>query len=89
MAICVQGLDYAVICFPATSRRSDGAKIRQESIYEAFILESYGFWQVIIFVAKLQRAFVVNMVKIVLRQQRSSSDKSAGVRRPAFASLAL
>ena len=54
MAISVQGLDSAVLyALPATSRRSDGAKTRQESIYEAFMLVSYGFWQVIIRVTKL------------------------------------
>ena len=41
MAVCVQGLDSAVLYLPVTSRQSDGAKIRKESIYEAFILAAY------------------------------------------------
>ena len=51
--LCARPGLFCVIYLPATSRRSDSAKIQQESIYEAFILESYGFWQVIILVAKL------------------------------------
>ena len=56
MAICVQLLRPGfchVVCLPATSRRSDDDKTRKESIYEAFILAAYGFWQVIIRVMKL------------------------------------
>ena len=48
LAICVEDLEAAVVCLPATSRGNNGDKTQKESIYGAFILASYGFWQVII-----------------------------------------
>ena len=79
ITICVQGLDSVcrLVCLSATSRQSDGTKTQQESIYEAFILGSYGFWQVIIRVTKLLVAYICS-VKMVLRRQRSSSNKCWG-----------
>ena len=45
--LCARHGFCCLVCLPVTSRRSDGTKTRQESIYEAFILGSYGVWQVI------------------------------------------
>ena len=50
MAVCMEDLDSAVLC---DLEAKDSAKTRKESIYEAFILAAYGFWQLISRVTKL------------------------------------
>ena len=56
MVICMQDLHSDVLYhvrLPATLRRSNSAKKRKESLYEAFILAVNGFWQVISHLTKL------------------------------------
>lgn len=57
--LCLRPEFCHVVCLPVTSRQTDGTKTQIESIYVAFMLAVYRFWQLMICATKLYFKFVV------------------------------